>query len=327
VIVKAMWQVSMGESFSNGIVAEHVPVMREEVLRLLQCRPGGIYVDGTVGLGGHAWAILEMIQPGGLLIGLDRDKESLEKARVHLQPFADSTRLLHENFKNLPLVLNNLGIQPIDGILIDLGVSSYQLLSPERGFSFQSEDLLDMRMDRSQRLTAADLVNTLPQEQLADIIYRFGEERHSRRIAAAIVSSREQARITRCAQLAQIVSRAFRGRGERIHPATRTFQALRIAVNQELERLDEFIINAVSYLRPGGRLAVISFHSLEDRIVKKAFRLLSGNCVCERPPALCTCPRQATARIVTSHPLTANDAELAINPRARSAKLRALERS
>jgi 16S rRNA (cytosine1402-N4)-methyltransferase len=326
--VKAIWQVGMAEGFSNGVSLEHAPVMRDEVLELLKCHPGGIYVDGTVGLGGHSWAILEAIQPGGLLIGLDRDQESLDKAKAHLQPYADGTRLLHENFKNLPLVLNNLGIGPIDGILIDLGVSSYQLLSPERGFSFQSDDLLDMRMDRSQRLTAADLVNGLPEDQLADLIYRFGEERHSRRIAAAIVRSREQARITRCSQLAQIVSRAIRSRGERtIHPATKTFQALRIAANRELEGLDEFFINALSYLKPGGRMVVISFHSLEDRIVKKTFRLLSGNCVCERPPALCTCSRQPVAHIVTPHPLTPSDAELAINPRARSAKVRALERS
>ncbi|MBZ5498226.1 MAG: 16S rRNA (cytosine(1402)-N(4))-methyltransferase RsmH [Acidobacteriia bacterium] len=307
---------------------EHLPVMREAVLELLQCGPGGVFVDATLGLGGHAWAILEKIQPGGMLIGLDRDEESLEKARLHLQPYSDGTRLLHENFKNLPLVLNNLGIRPIDGILVDLGVSSYQLLLPERGFSFQSEDLLDMRMDRTQRLTAADLVNDLPEEQLADLIYRYGEERFSRRIAAAIAAAREGARITRCSHLAEIVSRAVRSRGaRRVHPATRTFQALRIAVNQELEGLEDFFSNILSFLKPGGRLVVISFHSLEDRIVKRSFRMLSGNCVCERPPALCTCPLQERARVITSRPLTPSDAELATNPRARSAKLRALERS
>jgi len=325
-MVRAIWQAGMTYNSLNNFAPEHLPVMREEVLQYLQCRPGGIYVDGTLGLGGHAWAILEKIEPGGLLIGLDRDKESLERARLHLQPYLDSTRLLHENFKNLPLVLNNLGIKPIDGILVDLGVSSYQLLVPERGFSFQSDAMLDMRMDRSQRLTAADLVNDLPEEQLADIIYRNGEERFSRRIAAAIVAAREAARITRCSQLAEIVSRACGGRGPRsIHPATRTFQALRIAVNQELEGLEEFLANALSYLKPGGRLVVISFHSLEDRIVKRSFRMLSGYCVCERPPDLCTCPRQTRARVVTPRPRTPGDAELATNPRARSAKLRALE--
>ena len=322
------WQVSMATGDLSGYALEHSPAMQEEVLHFLQCRPGGVYVDSTLGLGGHAWAILERIQPGGLLIGLDRDSESLEKARRHLQPFADCTRLFHENYKNLPLVLNNLGLGPIDGILVDLGVSSYQLLAPERGFSFQSDDPIDMRMDRTQRRTAADLVNELTEEQLADIIYRYGEERYSRRIASAVVAARETARITRCSQLAQIVRRAVGGQGRRtIHPATRTFQALRIAVNQELEGLEDFFANALSYLRPGGRLVVISFHSLEDRIVKRSFRSLSGYCVCERPPALCTCSRQGRAHIITSRPLTPSDAELATNPRARSAKLRALERS
>lgn len=327
-MVRAIWQAGMTYNTLNSLVPEHLPVMRERVLELLRCRQGGIYVDATLGLGGHAWGILEKIEPGGLLIGLDRDKESLEKARTHLQPFLDSTRLLHENYKNLPLVLNNLGIKPIDGLLVDLGVSSYQLLLPERGFSFQSDAMLDMRMDRTQRLTAADLVNDLPEEQLADIIFRFGEERFSRRIAGAIVAAREGARLTRCSQLAAVVSRAVGSRAQRsIHPATRTFQALRIAVNQELEGLEEFFTNALSFLKSGGRIVVISFHSLEDRIVKQSFRMLAGYCICERPTDLCTCPRQARARIVTSRPIIPAEAELATNPRARSAKLRALERS
>jgi 16S rRNA (cytosine1402-N4)-methyltransferase len=326
-MVRAISQVGMTYNPSNSFAHEHVPVMREEVLDLLQCGPGGVFVDATLGPGGHAWAILERIQPGGLLIGLDRDGESLERARQHLQPFSDCSRLLHENFKNLPLVLNNLGIEPIDGILVDLGVSSYQLMHPERGFSFQSDDMLDMRMDRTQRLTAADLVNDLSAEQLADVIYRYGEERCSRRIAAAIVAARERARITRCSQLASIVRHAMGNRGPRtINPATRTFQALRIAVNQELDGLEEFLINALSFIRPGGRLAVLSFHSLEDRIVKRSFRMMSGYCVCERPAELCTCPRQARARLVPPRPWTPSDAELATNPRARSAKLRGLER-
>ncbi len=326
-MVRATWQAGMTYDTPKSFAPEHLPVMREKVLELLRCRPGGMYVDATLGLGGHAWGILEKIEPGGLLIGLDRDKESLAKARTHLQPYQNSTRLLHENYKNLPLVLNNLGIHPIDGLLVDLGVSSYQLLLPERGFSFQSDAALDMRMDRTQRLTAADLVNDLPEEQLADIIFRFGEERFSRRIASAIVAAREEARLTRCSQLAAIVSRAVGSRAPRsIHPATRTFQALRIAVNEELEGLEEFFVNALSFLRTGGRIVVISFHSLEDRVVKQSFRMLAGYCVCERPTDLCTCSRQVRARIVTSRPSTPSEAELATNPRARSAKLRALER-
>lgn len=306
---------------------EHSPVMLQEVLGLLKCTPGGIYVDATVGLGGHAQAILDHIQPGGLLIGLDRDSESLEKARVRLQPFSNRLRLLHENFKNLPLVLNNLAVGPLDGILVDLGISSHQLLSPERGFSFQSDSMLDMRMDRTQRITAADLVNNLSQDQLADVLYEYGEEKLSRRIAAAILAAREQGPITRCSQLAEIVSRVVRVRGFlSIHPATRTFQALRIAVNQELEGLEDFFIEALSFLKPGGRIAAISFHSLEDRIVKRAFRSLAGQCVCERPRELCTCPRVVRAVVTTPRAIKPGAAELEANPRARSARLRAVER-
>jgi 16S rRNA (cytosine1402-N4)-methyltransferase len=306
---------------------EHVPVMTKEVLNLLRFTPGGIYVDGTVGLGGHAFAILEQIQPGGLLVGIDRDKESLEKAQARLKPFAGSLRLFHDNFKNLPLILNNLALRPVDGILVDLGVSSYQLLSPERGFSFQSDALLDMRMDRSQQWNAGDLVNSMPEEELANIIYRYGEERLSRRIAAAIVREREKAPITRCSQLAVIISNLFRIRGNQgIHPATRTFQALRIAVNEELQGLEEFISEAFSFLKSGGRIAVIAFHSLEDRIIKKSFRKLAGQCICEAPPELCQCPRQVLANLITPRPVTPGPRELAANPRARSARLRCLER-
>jgi 16S rRNA (cytosine1402-N4)-methyltransferase len=306
---------------------EHMPVMSKEVLRLLQCRPGGISVDATIGLGGHAEAILERIQPGGQLIGIDRDKESLEKTQDRLKAFSSSLRLIHDNYKNLPLILNNLAGPPVDGILVDLGVSSYQLLSPERGFTFQSDVKLDMRMDRTQQWTAADLVNKLSENELADIIYRFGEERLSRRIAAAIVQERRKAPITRCIQLAEVISRVLRVRGHQgIHPATRTFQALRIAVNEELEGLEEFFLEAFGFLRAGGRMVVIAFHSLEDRIVKRVFRRLAGQCICDAPPELCTCPRQDLATLITNRPMTPSPEELASNPRARSARLRSLER-
>jgi 16S rRNA (cytosine1402-N4)-methyltransferase len=306
--------------------AEHIPVMGREVLELLQCKPGGIYVDATVGLGGHSQSILERIQPGGLLIGIDRDKESLERAQVRLKPFADGMRLFHDNYKNLPLILNNLADKPVDGILLDLGVSSYQLTSQERGFSFQSDALLDMRMDRTQQWNAADLVNNLPEVELANIIYRFGEERLSRRIAAAIVHERAKAPITRCSQLAFIIGRVFRVRGQQaIHPATRTFQALRIAVNEELEGLEDLLSEAFSFLKPGGRIVVIAFHSLEDRIAKRAFRKLAGQCVCDAPPELCQCPRQTLGHLLTQRPMTPQPEELAVNPRARSARLRCLE--
>jgi 16S rRNA (cytosine1402-N4)-methyltransferase len=311
----------------NTPEAAHIPVMPSEVLQLLQCKPGGTYVDATVGLAGHAQNILERIQPGGQLIGIDRDKESLERAAIRLKPFAQSCRLLHDNYKNLPLILNNLSTNPVDGILLDLGVSSYQLLSPERGFTFQSDAMLDMRMDRTQQWTAADLVNNMSETELADLIFQYGEERLSRRIAAAIVRERAKAPITRSSQLTAIINRIFKVRGHQgIHPATRTFQALRIAVNEELEGLEGLLTEAVSFLKPGGRIVVLAFHSLEDRIVKRAFRRLAGQCVCDAPPELCICPRQASANLITPRPMTPTPQELAANPRARSARVRALER-
>jgi 16S rRNA (cytosine1402-N4)-methyltransferase len=308
--------------------SEHIPVMKSEVLDLLQCKPGGVYVDGTIGLGGHAQGILEGIIPDGRLLGIDRDTESLEKARTRLEAYSGNFQLIHDNFKNLPLILNNLKFTLVDGILLDLGVSSYQLLSPDRGFSFQSDLLLDMRMDRTQQWTAADLVNNMPESELANVIYKYGEERLSRRIAAAIAQERRKAPITRTAQLAQIIGRVIKSRSRQgIHPATRTFQALRIAVNEELEGLEKFFSEAIGFLRPGGKMAVISFHSLEDRIVKTAFRRLAGQCVCEAPPELCVCPRQNLARIITARPVSPGPDELSINPRARSARLRALEKA
>jgi 16S rRNA (cytosine1402-N4)-methyltransferase len=305
----------------------HVSVMMEEVLDLLHLKPGGVYVDGTVGMGGHSAAILEKIQPDGLLIGIDRDKESLAKAGERLEGFSDRVRLFHDNYKNLSLTLNRLDIESVDGILLDLGVSSWQLLSAERGFSFQSDAMLDMRMDRTQLRTAADIVNETPESELADIIYQYGEERFSRRIASAIVNEREIAPITRCSQLAGIISRVIPVRQRwNIHPATRTFQALRIAVNEELSGLEEFLMDIAGFLKPGGRLAVIAFHSLEDRIVKRAFRKLAGQCVCDMPPELCRCDRRGSVKILTSRPITPGAKELDVNPRSRSARLRAAER-
>lgn len=316
--------MNMAPGFMNP---EHQPVMVGEALRYLRVVPGAVIVDATLGLAGHAQAILQAIVPGGFLIGIDRDRDSLEIARLRLAEYAGSWRLFHDNFKNLALVLNNLGAKPVDGILLDLGVSSYQLLSPERGFSFQTDAMLDMRMDQGQRFTAADLVNSMPEDQLADLIYRYGEERFSRRIAAAIVAERQRGPISRSSQLADIISRAVNVRGyQRIHPATRTFQALRIAVNRELEGLEQFLKEAVSFLKPGGRIVVIAFHSLEDRIVKTAFRKLSGQCVCDRPPELCQCSREVLAHVITRRPVTPEASELAANPRSRSARLRVLER-
>ncbi|NWG13053.1 MAG: 16S rRNA (cytosine(1402)-N(4))-methyltransferase RsmH [Acidobacteria bacterium] len=306
---------------------EHAPVLLEEAIQLLGCRRGGRYVDATIGLGGHAQAILERILPGGQLIGLDRDEESLAIARERLARYAPSVRLLHENFKNLPLVLNNTGFRPVDGILIDLGISSFQMLSPGRGFSFRADAKLDMRLDRSQRLTAADLVNSLSEQQLADIIERYGEERHARRIARAIVTERRRGDITGCLQLSALIQRTVPARRiPAIHPATRTFQALRIAVNEELEGLEELLTGVVPFLAVGGRLAVIAFHSLEDRIVKRTFRNLAGHCVCGRRPELCSCPRRRAVYLVTPRAIRPGATELERNPRSRSARLRCVER-
>jgi 16S rRNA (cytosine1402-N4)-methyltransferase len=311
---------------ADSDVPEHVSVLSAEAVDLAGCRPGAVIVDSTVGLGGHSAQILDRIQPGGTLIGIDRDKDSLEIARERLAG-RPGLRLVHDNFKNLPLVLNGLGYAQVDGILVDLGISSYQLMSMERGFSFQTDAMLDMRMDRGQQLTAADLVNDLQQDELADLIYQYGEEPASRRIAAAIVDARQTAPVLRCKQLADIVSRAVRVRGfQKTHPATRTFQALRIAVNGELEGLEEFIDTAIGYLRPGGRLVMISFHSLEDRIVKRSMRRHAGQCICDRPPELCVCPRKRTVRLVTGRAVRPGDAELDANPRSRSARMRCAER-
>jgi 16S rRNA (cytosine1402-N4)-methyltransferase len=280
----------------------HVPVLLAEVLEGLQVRPGGLWVDGTVGLGGHASAILERSAPDGRLLCFDRDAEALERARARL----DSRRagFVHADFRSIPEALQG---EAADGVLLDLGVSSMQLDSPERGFSFQLDGPLDMRLDRSQELTAADYVNRLPEKELADLIYRYGEERASRQVARAIVRARP---LGTTAALAAVVRKAARGRPG-LDAATRTFQALRIHVNQELLGLGEALRAIAACLRPGGRLAVISFHSLEDREAKNALRELG----------------RAGYRALTKKPIRATDAEVRGNPRARSARLRLLERA
>lgn len=304
---------------------EHQPVLRPEVVQLLKAAEGGLFVDCTLGLGGHAEAILEA-SSGSRLIGIDRDSETLELARQQLLPFHDRIRLFAENFKNLPLILNRLEIGRVDGILVDLGVSSFQLLEPERGFSFLANGPLDMRMDRRQKLTAASLVNSLPESELADLFYRFGEEKRSRAIARAIGRERSKGELTTTEQLSRIVEK-INPRATRIHPATRVFQALRIAVNNELHGLDEFIRSAVPFLKQGGRIAVIAFHSLEDRIVKVTFNELAGRCVCEKSVELCLCPREKVIEIITRKPVCAAVSELAANPRSRSARLRVAEKA
>jgi 16S rRNA (cytosine1402-N4)-methyltransferase len=289
----------------------HVPVLTAEVLGFLEPRRGGLFVDCTVGLGGHAQAILEA--GASRLLGLDRDTLALEQASLTLKPFADRVDLVHADYRSLDDVLDARGVTEVDGALADLGVSSMQLDGAGRGFSFQRDEPLDMRMDTTSGLTAADLLATAPEQSLADAIFNYGEERFSRRIARAIVLARMDAPIATTARLAAIVRRAVPHRGySRIDPATRTFQALRIWVNGELEGLDRFIESAVRRLRAGARLVVISFHSLEDRVVKHTLRALAQS--------------DAAVRILTRKPVIAGDDEVHRNPRARSAKLRAAER-
>lgn len=305
-----------------------MPVLPAEVLRYLDPRPGGVYLDGTLGGGGHAAMVLEATAPDGILIGLDRDEQALAAARARLAPFGERARLFHRNFAELDPLLAELGIAGLDGFLLDLGVSSHQLDAGERGFSFQHDAPLDMRMDATQGVTAAELVNELLEGELARIIREYGEERWAKRIAIFIARARENAPIETTLQLADLVKGAIpRGAWEeRIHPATRTFQALRIAVNDELGSLERGLAAALRLLKRGGRGVVISFHSLEDRIVKNMFRTLSRGCTCPRDFPRCVCGAVPQVRVLTGRPVTAGDAELKENPRARSAKLRAVEK-
>jgi len=293
----------------------HIPVLKDEVIQALRLRPHGIWVDCTLGGGGHAEAILEATAPDGLLFGIDRDEEAVRRAGERLTRYGTRVRLLREGFKNLGAILKTQGVQGVDGILMDLGISTLQLMDSERGFSFQKDGPLDMRMDRGASLTAAALVNSLSEPQLLQILFEYGEERWARRIARAIIHEREKSPVTRTLQLADLIRRAIprASRAQRIHPATRTFQALRIAVNQELDQLSVGLTVAASCLNDGGRLCVISFHSLEDRIVKRTFKAL-------------TRAEPARFRLITKKPVVPGPDEIRMNPRSRSAKLRALER-
>ncbi len=292
--------------------ATHVPVLLDEVRSLLQPERGGTFVDCTVGLGGHARMLLE----GGAtrLIGIDRDTDAIAIAKVELGAFADRVTLVHADYREVAGVLDAQGVTEVAGLLADFGVSSMQLDADGRGFSFKRDEPLDMRMDRSRGETAAELLDRVDETELADVIYRFGEERRSRQVARAIVMARQQSPITTTGRLAEIVRRGVAARSwQRIDPATRTFQALRIWVNRELDELDSFIGRAASRLQVGGRLALISFHSLEDRVVKHTLRDLARG-------------DEAAIKVLTKHPVIAGDAEAAVNPRARSAKLRAAVR-
>ena len=309
----------------GGIDAPHRPVLLRETIELLAPERGGLFVDCTVGLGGHSEAILESSNDTRV-VGIDRDDEALSAASERLSKFGTRFRAVHADYKNLEQVLIDVGESAPAGVLADLGVSSLQFDSPSRGFSFRFDAPLDMRMDPAGgAATAADLLLKLPEEELARIIFEYGEERNSRRIAKWIVEHREQGEpITRTTQLADLVARAA-GKKKRwqIHPATRTFQALRIAVNHELEGLAQFVETVVDLLQPGGRFAVISFHSLEDRIMKQELRRLSGYCQCQSRMDVCTCGARRAVELLTRRPVTPDQTEIETNPRSRSAKLRA----
>jgi 16S rRNA (cytosine1402-N4)-methyltransferase len=306
----------------------HVSVMPGEVLELLSPRPGGIYLDGTVGGGGHAGLILAASAPDGRLIALDQDPAALTAAAEALAPFGQRVTFCRGSFAELDQQLASLGIEQVDGILLDLGVSSHQLDTPERGFSFREDGPLDMRMDPARPMSAADLLAGEDAEELKRIFREYGEERWAGRIAREIVRTRGEKPLTTTRQLAELVCRAVPGGyvPQRIHPATRVFQALRIAVNSELDALQSGLAAALSSLRPGGRLVVISFHSLEDRLVKQGFRAAASTCTCPPRLPVCCCGRKAQVKILTTRGVRPAEAETIANPRARSAVLRAVER-
>jgi len=301
----------------------HAPVLTEEVIRFLSVQPGGRYVDCTLGGGGHATAIMEAASPGGLLLGLDADPKALEIAAQRLLSFHDSIRLLEANFRDLAQICRQHNFVPVHGVLFDLGVSSFQLADLERGFGFQVEAPLDMRFSPSQTLTAADIVNRYPEQTLADLIWRFGEEPASRRIARAIVRARP---LTTTKELASVIARTAPGQRHRIHPATRTFQALRIVVNDELAALAAALDQARDVLGQDGRLVVIAFHSLEDRIVKQFLQREAKDCICPPEAVRCICGHRATLRILTKRAVRPTQAEVDANPRSRSARLRAAQK-
>jgi 16S rRNA (cytosine1402-N4)-methyltransferase len=313
----------MGTTRDDPESASHVPVLYHQVLSALKPRAGGRHIDGTLGLGGHALGILETSSPDGEVLGLDRDQAALELAGARLSKYGKRVHLRHGSFARMQEIAAELDWSAVDGVLLDLGVSSMQLEDPQRGFSFRHDGPLDMRFDATQSLTAAELVNEARQEELVEILTSYGEEPRARRVARAIVAARP---MSTTLELAEVVSRVAARKRRGLNPATRTFQALRIAVNDELESLAAGLMQAIELLAPGGRLVVISFHSLEDRIVKRTFARESRDCICPPRQPTCTCEHQAHLRLLTKGPLRPDESEVQKNPRARSARLRAAER-
>ena len=307
--------------------AKHISVLLQECIDNLNIRPGGIYLDGTLGLGGHSYAIASRLQ-GGRLIGIDRDRTAIERAGRRLAEFGEAVTLVHGNFSDAADILTRLGIERVDGMLFDLGVSSPQLDETQRGFSYMNDAPLDMRMDDHAPLTAFELVNTWSEERLNRILWDYGEERYARRISRAILEARAQKPVETTLELVELIRRAMPAAAlrEKQHPAKRSFQAIRIAVNDELGEVERMLATAPDRLAKGGRICVISFHSLEDRLVKNGFAARENGCTCPREAPICTCGFVQTLRSVTRKPIVPTAEELEANPRARSAKLRVAER-
>lgn len=313
---------------------QHTPVMLNEVIAYLNCEPGKIYVDGTLGGSGHARAILDKIVPDGMLIGIDQDLTAIRNAKTVLNPYKDNIRLFHGNYVNLADFLKELNTASVDGILLDLGLSFHQIDASGRGFSFNRDEPLDMRMNVQTEKTADQIVNSETEETLAGIFREYGEERYAKQIARRIVKSRAVRPIQSSRQLGKIVSSEIykkrnhkkRKKNPKIHPATRVFMALRIAVNDELKRLDTFMKDVVEYLNPGGRLCVLSFHSLEDRIVKQRIRSFEKNCTCPPEFPICVCGWKRSARSLTKKVLRPTREEVLSNPMARSTRMRVMEK-
>lgn len=307
---------------------QHKSVLLQECIDALNIRPDGIYLDGTLGGAGHSSQIARRLTEGGRLIGVDRDRTALAAAKERLAPYADRVTLVHSNFAEIDAILDSLGIPAVDGMLFDLGVSSPQLDDASRGFSYMADALLDMRMDKDDVLTAGEVVNTWPQGELRRILYDYGEERYAPQIAAAICRAREKAPVETTLELVDIIRSAMPAQAlrEKQHPAKRSFQAIRIAVNDELGAVSRMMQAAVGRLNPGGRLAVITFHSLEDRIVKSEMQQAARGCTCPPEFPVCVCGKKPLVKLVTRKPIVSGPAELEENPRARSAKLRVAEK-
>ena len=307
---------------------KHESVLLKECIEGLQINENGTYVDGTLGGAGHSMEIVKKLRGEGLLIGIDQDQQALENAKIKLHPYEKHVQLVHNNFKNIHKVLEELGINEIDGMLLDLGVSSHQLDTVERGFSYMQNTDLDMRMDTSAELTAKTVVNQYSEEELHRIIKEYGEENWAKRIAKFIVEERKVREINRSEELVSIIKRAVpkKARDKGPHPAKRTFQAIRIEVNNELGIIEDTIKSVLPYLKTTGRLAIITFHSLEDRIVKNTYKELAQSCICPKEFPVCTCDKRSEIKIITRKPIIPTEEELEHNPRSRSAKLRIMEK-